>query len=253
MSAEHEAEVHDVMRQVLDEMKEIKSRLERIETRQKQIEGDSATLVADENLQKMIMPHTAVKLQAQLFARDHPAAEAFFSTPELLETMLLELPMQDLLLAQRVCLRFKGTIDGSIKIRRALFFEPEPVAKEGGAVASRVNPLLTEESQLHRHRFIITEPTPMCRFGGPKLPISMMVKITDESVGVERKHIDCFLEGATYFSNGSWRKMLVAQSVKVFLLVSLCGPLVWFPRQVHPAPTMEEVCDLTHKFGHESQ
>ena len=43
MSAEHESEDCDVMRQVLGEMKGINSRLERIETRQKQIEGNIAT------------------------------------------------------------------------------------------------------------------------------------------------------------------------------------------------------------------
>ena len=51
-------------------------------------------------------------------------------TPELLELILLELPMKDLLLnAQRVCRRWKANIDGSIKLQRALFFTPETAGK----------------------------------------------------------------------------------------------------------------------------
>lgn len=157
MSAKHESEVRDVMRQVLREMKGINGRLGRIETRQKQIEGNIALLVADENLQKLVTPQTAAKIQVQLFARNHSAVDRFCSTPELLENMLLKLPMQDLLLAQRVCSRFQATIAGSIKIRRALFFEPEPVTEHERAFAPRINPLLTRWSQIRRRRFLITE------------------------------------------------------------------------------------------------
>ncbi|RMY68484.1 hypothetical protein D0864_11336 [Hortaea werneckii] len=218
MSARHKSVVRGMMRRALGEMKRFVARLKRVASREKQTEEKRAS----------------------------PAAEQFFSTPELLELMLLELPMQDLLLAERVCLRFKATIDGSIKIRRALFFEPEPVAKDGMEVASRVNPLLTEESQLHRRRFLISGTTPLCRQLGRKLPISIMVKIVDEGVGIEREHIDCFLKDATYFSNGSWRRMLVAQSPDVLFLQSFCGNALWLPERMRPAPNMEVVCKLIH-------
>lgn len=45
-----------------------------------------------------------------------------FAIPELLETILLELPAKDLLLAQRVNTTFRDAINNSIKIQRALFF-----------------------------------------------------------------------------------------------------------------------------------
>ena len=50
---------------------------------------------------------------------------AVLSTVELLEKILLALPMKDLLLSQRVSQHRKNVIDGSIKIQRALFFLPE--------------------------------------------------------------------------------------------------------------------------------
>ena len=47
-------------------------------------------------------------------------------TTELLETILLELPMKDLLLSQRVCRLWHALITTSIRLRRALFLEPVP-------------------------------------------------------------------------------------------------------------------------------
>ncbi|KAK5708281.1 hypothetical protein LTR97_000821 [Elasticomyces elasticus] len=52
------------------------------------------------------------------------ATHQVFHFTELLEIILLDLPMQDLLLAQRVCSTWKGVIDGSQAIQRALFFIP---------------------------------------------------------------------------------------------------------------------------------
>ncbi|KAI7233297.1 hypothetical protein KC330_g5437 [Hortaea werneckii] len=245
MSAEHEAEVHDVMRQVLGEMKGINSRLERVETRQKQIEGNIATLVADENLQKLVTPQNAAKIQVQLFVRDNPAAERFCSTRELLERMLLELPVQDLLLAQRVCSRFKATIDGSVKIRRALVFEQEPVAKDGMAVAPRINPLLTEESQSRRRRFLYTESTPSCRRHREKqwCLLTVALKATNMGVNVERDHIYGLSGGATYHSHGSWMRMLVAQSSKQAHSIVPCEIRAFKVVLVQPVPTIGELCN----------
>ncbi|KAB2571530.1 hypothetical protein DBV05_g9801 [Lasiodiplodia theobromae] len=46
--------------------------------------------------------------------------------PELLELILAQLPMRDLLLAQRVCRRFNNLIQTSIVLQQALFFRPLP-------------------------------------------------------------------------------------------------------------------------------
>ena len=43
---------------------------------------------------------------------------------EVLEAVLLQLPLQDLLLCQRICQRFRTMVSSSKSIRRALFLEP---------------------------------------------------------------------------------------------------------------------------------
>lgn len=55
------------------------------------------------------------------------ASTAVFDTVELLENILLNLPMKDLLLDARVCRKWKEVINGSISLQRALFMKAEPV------------------------------------------------------------------------------------------------------------------------------
>jgi hypothetical protein len=55
-----------------------------------------------------------------------PPSEAVFETFELLETILFELPMQTLLLSQRVNKQWKSVLEGSTKLQQALFFKPIP-------------------------------------------------------------------------------------------------------------------------------
>lgn len=78
---------------------------------------------------------------------DHPhheSATRVLAITELLEQILLELPMRDLLLAQRVDQFWKHTIDGSPRIQRALYFEPVPPSRPDGLMHTTptVNPLL---------------------------------------------------------------------------------------------------------------
>jgi len=47
-----------------------------------------------------------------------------FAIPELCVPILHGLATKDLLLAQRVCKRWKSTIENSQKLQRALFFQP---------------------------------------------------------------------------------------------------------------------------------
>lgn len=53
------------------------------------------------------------------------AAQQVFLLPELLETILLNLSIKDLLLSQRTARSFRGTVEGSVRLRRKLFFEPD--------------------------------------------------------------------------------------------------------------------------------
>ncbi|KAH7101287.1 hypothetical protein BKA62DRAFT_672157 [Auriculariales sp. MPI-PUGE-AT-0066] len=60
------------------------------------------------------------------------AATTSLTTPELLERILLALPMRDLLLLQRTCRLWRDLATTSIRIQRALFFAP----LAGGAVSA---------------------------------------------------------------------------------------------------------------------
>lgn len=53
-----------------------------------------------------------------------PVTERVLSTAELLEGILLQLPMKDLLFAQEVCKSWQTVITHSVQLRRALFMEP---------------------------------------------------------------------------------------------------------------------------------
>ena len=62
-----------------------------------------------------------------------------FDIMELLENILLYLPIRTMLLAKRVSRQFRDTIDGSLQIRRALFFEPlsRPTSAQLAIMADR--------------------------------------------------------------------------------------------------------------------
>lgn len=66
------------------------------------------------------------------------ARQAVLQTTELLEHILLWLPIKNLLLAGRICKRWRNVMQGSIKIQRALFLTPLPDSA-GNAL---VNPFL---------------------------------------------------------------------------------------------------------------
>lgn len=61
--------------------------------------------------------------------------EKLLGTNELLENILVRLPMKRLLLAQRVCKHWKALIDGSLRLQRALFMVPVPIP--GGVLRLR--------------------------------------------------------------------------------------------------------------------
>jgi hypothetical protein len=53
------------------------------------------------------------------------SASQVFRIPELLELVLLHLAQRDILLAQRVSRSFRQTIEGSLRLQRALFLAPD--------------------------------------------------------------------------------------------------------------------------------
>ena len=63
-------------------------------------------------------------------------------TPELLEAILLQLPARDLLLAQRVCGGWRGTIKHYVLIQQALVFTARPATSLSFQQKPKFNPIL---------------------------------------------------------------------------------------------------------------
>ncbi|KAK4989311.1 hypothetical protein LTR50_003303 [Elasticomyces elasticus] len=55
----------------------------------------------------------------------HAAVDNVFLLPELLEQILLQVPIKDVLVYQRVCGQWQAVIASSIRLQRALFFAPD--------------------------------------------------------------------------------------------------------------------------------
>lgn len=64
--------------------------------------------------------------EAQVAAARRSPVAVVFGTYELLEAIVYELPIRDVLLAQRVDRQFKAVITDSTKLQQALFFKPIP-------------------------------------------------------------------------------------------------------------------------------
>jgi hypothetical protein len=56
------------------------------------------------------------------------ATQAVLATAELLELILLNLPIKDILFAQKVCKQWKQLIDSSPLLQQALFLKPAPAS-----------------------------------------------------------------------------------------------------------------------------
>lgn len=71
-----------------------------------------------------------------------------FSVRELLESILLELPLRDLLLARNISWTYKGLIESSIHLQRRLFLKPQ-VAGSGDDSSASLNPFLIRVLNFH--------------------------------------------------------------------------------------------------------
>lgn len=112
-----------------------------------------------------------------------------FTTPELLESILLSLDIRSLLTsALRVCLQWRDLIQGSILLRRALFFECEENLAENEV---RFNPLLVE-----------LFPIFFDFYGVPNRGFN---DLAIEALPIGRHRV------AFYRRNASWRRMHIRQ------------------------------------------
>ena len=88
---------------------------------------------------------------------DCSAAIQATNIKEVLELILLYLPIQDILLAQRVSKRFKSAIEGSEELQRTPFFLPEPPSEDYTQLNPRINPLYDGTTPLWDKPFLFVE------------------------------------------------------------------------------------------------
>lgn len=150
--------------------------------------------------------------KAKVHIRSSLACNMVLSIPELLESILLQLDMQTLLVSsQRVCRQWHNFIKSSRCIQEFLFFEPCSQLSPRFLAAGRVkNPLLKRHfkpffEDLNGPKQARRQPwsTSFNRFGVTKLTGSGLA-IADMKNGRHR-HAAFVREGA------SWRRMLVTQ------------------------------------------
>lgn len=113
--------------------------------------------------------------------------------PELLEMVLLQLPMCDLLFAQSVCKHWEATIKGSSKVRKALFFDPE--SSPLGEIYSKDS----VKNQLLYNRFRGWQIPINNEYNGP---VASFIEFSSATIG-DLDHI--------WQPTSSWRKMFLTQ------------------------------------------
>lgn len=130
----------------------------------------------------------------------HQASSAVMQvlhTTELLEWILLYLPLADLLVAQRISSQCHNVIAGSLSIRRALFLEP--LAKPKPSPAANDTRVWHQGLLQDRKRMPLSP-----------LLINSLNTIYDSFSGLESVKLITRI-GRTWCATGSWRDMLVVQ------------------------------------------
>ncbi|KAF7185575.1 hypothetical protein HII31_13072 [Pseudocercospora fuligena] len=123
-----------------------------------------------------------------------------FDTVELLESILLELPIRDVLLAQRIAKSWQQTITGSIKLQRSLFLKPVPAPP-------------TSRSRTKRCMRFFDLDTPcatVLQTPGSKTLLTSVLPITKSS-STTVLHLDEPIASKMDCDTSSWRRMLLTQ------------------------------------------
>lgn len=226
----------DVLREISATLNVIKTtlgqtnaRLDSIERHHQNLADNLATLITDTNVARLLQHETVCKLHARHSEKKVPAYERVLATTEMLELTLFNLPMRDLLLAQRVSKRFKDVIDTSPTLQRALFFEPTPAFTPMEKGVPAPNPLLVQDWRCSGPAIFSKDGTPfvvkvegdthgMWPFQGtnPHIAIHLIDITTPENKshlhGIATSETDCIPSlDKRCFPICSWRRMLVMQ------------------------------------------
>lgn len=168
------------------------------------------------------------------------SASQVFGTPELLEAILAQLPVRDLLLAQRICTEFRKAITSSPPLQQLLFFRPKPFKDPK---TWTVNALLREVFPPY---FITSQGD----VGFPAFKAITMLNFNTKPN----------LKNAFLSPDASWRRMFLIQPPPLTLFidrrsnsgryfgVSRKTATVSFDREINSGVTMDALFDITLSF-----
>jgi hypothetical protein len=134
----HDRLVRQHIAQIQEQQNQLQAAVQKANSRQDEL----ASLIERLNSRLESLEQRSPSVEVQ-FKSD--AGDRIAKIPELVEIILLHLPVRDLLLAQRVSTTFKAVIDKSQPIQRALFLLPENVPSRFRETDVRINPLLVSE------------------------------------------------------------------------------------------------------------
>ncbi|KAK4898590.1 hypothetical protein LTR27_003762 [Elasticomyces elasticus] len=180
--------------------------------------------------------------------------------PELLENILLNLPIRDLLFSQAVCRRWKATVNSSVRIQRALFFIP--------GTAEDINYVSPDHTASTKWMVPDTQPGQFCPrsviycANVKQLTYALNPLLTTYEVEGEQRYTlrPEFWRSKDTDLAGSWSRMYLTQppvavSSRAWLEASLiplphkfCMWKVWGPPQMMHTVKMEAVVPA-EKFG----
>lgn len=132
-------------------LKEVTPAVKVIEARQEDFMADFTSILEDPKISLLLNNDAVQRHKERKDARATAVSQRTFDITEILEVILLNLPMRDLLLTQRVSRGFHSVIQGSLKIRQALYLEPVKACEaDGKSIAPVVNPLLYRPHKLQQ-------------------------------------------------------------------------------------------------------
>lgn len=160
-------------------------------------------------------------------ASDDSAAAKVLAVPELMENILLNLPLSRLFTLQRVNSTFKGVIAGSIAIRRRMFLEPLQLNDFDEANQLLSDKLLRQATYPFVLRF---EDDGAPYIEGPFVDAELSCSWMYSNKNANGK--DLFYNHTKSESNATWRAIRVPQDSEGFVVAISCEDTYWRVRDL---------------------
>lgn len=195
------------------------------------------------------------------------SCHAVLCIPELLETILIYLPMRDLISSNRVSKRFRDTIDHSPRIQRALFFKPDLPIHSGNDQLQRpiaINPIFAAILQQHDRQCTLHHASG--KLGTWSWALEEIA--IDEVANMENPYFLRTTESYTHVKISpqpllrddirpkgfeSWRRMMVSDSPLDFAIRWIdAGKPGFFTQWITPE-TLEEIVDALDSLDRSAQ